>query len=98
MSKLYISGNTVKLSAEFRNLENMLIDAEFPKLIIYNYKWEKLEEITLTDANKEGTGKYAYYYPTPLKPTRIIYEFKGEMSGMVALDRGEFTTRFVDKR
>jgi hypothetical protein len=92
---IYLTGNTVRLEAEFRNLQGQLIDVDFPKLIIYDYKYNKIAEYPLTASNKSGTGKYFYNYETSESPKKLIYEFYGELDGLPTIDRKMFSTKFI---
>ena len=93
---VYLTGNTIRLFAEFRDLDGQLVDIMFPKLTIYNSKYKNILEVNLNDDNKISTGKYFYDFKTSLEPKRIIYEFSGELDGTPTLDRNSFVTRFID--
>lgn len=97
MSKenVHLCGSTVRLVGEFFNFEGEPVDVSFTKVIIYNYKYEKLEEFMLTEANRIGVGKYFFNYVTESTPKTVIYEFSGELDGFPALDRNSFSTRFI---
>jgi hypothetical protein len=93
--EMYLCGSTVRLIGEFFDFEGKPKDVQFPKVIIYDYKYKKVAEYPLSDSNKVGVGKYSYDYITTENPTRVIYEFNGESDSLPALDRGSFTTLFM---
>ena len=92
----YLSGNTVRLIAEFKDFDGILTDVMFPKVTIYDYRYNKISEILLNEDNKLDVGKYFYDFVTDSKPKRIIYEFSGELDGSPTLDRHSFVTIFMD--
>jgi hypothetical protein len=65
-------GNTVRLHAEFKNLEGALYDPSNVKIKVYDVNMKILLEKT---AKKEGVGKY--YYDYTLTAADYIYEFSG---------------------
>lgn len=91
----YIAGNTVKLEGEFRNFEGNLVNVQFSKVIIYDFKYNKIGEFNLGDSNKVSDGKYLYNFVTDKTPKKYIYEFYGELNGLPAIDRGMFVTKFI---
>lgn len=92
----YQSGNRVKLSAKFDNDEGISTDPAIVRLIIYNYKYEIIEQYTMSDANRIDTGQYFYDYVTNSKKNeKVFYEWYGEMDGTPTLRRGSFITKFI---
>lgn len=92
----YQSGNRVKLSAKFENDEGIFTDPAIVKLIIYNYKYEIIEQFNIGDANRIEVGEYFYDYVTDSnKNEKIFYEWYGEMNGTPTLRRGSFITKFI---
>ncbi|MFS1518483.1 hypothetical protein V1503_18780 [Bacillus sp. SCS-151] len=88
MRNRYQSGNTVWLSCEFEE------DPQLVKLIIYNYKQEKIEEITSVE--KIDVGMYRYPYKTIANKNETLhYEWYGETDGIVNLKRKSFCTSFL---
>lgn len=92
---IYTSGSTVRLIGEFFDFDGQPTDVLFLKVVIYDYKYNKLKEFTLNDSNKIETGKYFYDFVTDTTPKRVIYEFRGELDSLPALDRRSFTTKFI---
>lgn len=95
--QIYLTGNTVTLEAQFTDVDGNPIDVQFPKVTIYDYKYNKLEEFNLGESNKvaNSLGKYFYNFTTDMKAMRVIYEIRGELNGLPILDRKEFMTKFV---
>jgi hypothetical protein len=96
--EIYLTGNTVTLEAQFTDVNGDPIEVMFPKVIIYDYKYNKLEEFPLTESNKVmgEVGKYFYNYVTETKPMRLVYEIRGEINGLPVLDRKEIITKFIN--
>lgn len=92
---VYLFGSTVRLFGEFYNILGVPTDVNFPKIIIYDYKYNKIQEVNLTNTNKSDVGKYFFDLVLDHKNKRIIYEFNGEIDGLPALDRNSFTTKFI---
>jgi hypothetical protein len=92
---IYTSGSTVRLQGEFFNFEGSPTDVYFLKVIIYDYKYNKLHEYPLSDSNRISAGKYFYDFITDITPGKYIYEFYGELDGLPALDRKSFMTKFI---
>jgi hypothetical protein len=95
--QIYLTGNTVTLEAQFTDVDGNPIDVQLPRVIIYDYKYNKLAEFPLTESNKVAgeLGKYFYNYVTDVKPAKVIYEVRGELNGFPVLDRKEFMTKFI---
>lgn len=94
--KIYLCGSTVRLVGEFFDFENNPTDITLPKVIIYDYRYNKVSEITLDNNNKLGVGIYFYDFVTDMVEKTLIYEFYGELNGSPALDRNSFTSKFID--
>lgn len=92
---IYLSGNTIRLTATFRDINDNLVDPSSIKVILYNYRYEKINEIPIGTSSKLGVGEYFYDYKTPMEEQRIIYEWYGEIEGNTALQRGSFQTKFI---
>lgn len=95
MRNAYLTGNTIRLTGEFFDQEEVPIDVQLVKVIIYDYKYTKLSETILNSSNKISTGNYVYDYTVATSGTKIIYEFYGELNGIPALNRGQFVTKFI---
>ena len=93
----YKSGDTIRIYGEFENFSGQLSDPTNIKLIIYDFKYKKLEEFS-NGIERESTGKYYFDYlvPTDRIGQTIIYEWNGELDGSISLDRGKFGITFVD--
>lgn len=93
--KSILTGNTVRLEAEFTNLEGQPIDPSFVRVVIYDKQYREILNTQLGEGNKTGVGKYFFNFTTPINPSSYIYEFNGEMDGFPILDRARFQTEFV---
>lgn len=95
MNGTYQTGNTVRLSATFRDIQEKLVDPDLVKIIIYNVKYEKIEEYLLDSIRKISKGNYVLDYRLPDKPLTIYYEWYGEISGNPFLRREKIITKFI---
>lgn len=93
---VYLTGNTVTLEAFFTDVDGNPIDIQNPKVVIYDYKYNKITEFPLSDSNRKSMGNYFYNYTTNVKPAKVIYEVYGELNGYPILDRKEFITKFIN--
>jgi len=88
----YQYGNTVRFECSFFNFNNIKVDPQKIKLIIYDYKYNILFEGV---GIKKDVGEYFYDYTTEMKEQKLYYEWYGEIDGKPSLKRGEFMTRFI---
>lgn len=88
----YFTGNTVRLKATFKDFDGILIDPTIIKVIIYDYKYQKISEYVPI---KTGVGTYILNYTTPQEEQRIIYEWYSEIQGSPSLKRGSFKISFM---
>jgi hypothetical protein len=95
MENTYLTGNTVRLTATFKDNGGQLKDPNLIKVIFYNYRFEKIEEFVLGSANKVSIGQYFFDYTTPRDEMKIYYEFYGEIAGNPAIQRNGFKTKFI---
>lgn len=91
--KKYPSGTTVRLSCTFQNDQNVNVDPQIVRLTLFNYKYEILEEISVS--SKTDVGVFYFDYITPSKPQTIIYEWHGEIDGLPSIKRDKFVTEFI---
>ncbi|MDQ0976622.1 hypothetical protein QFZ31_006674 [Neobacillus niacini] len=94
---IYLTGSTVRLSATFTDIEGANKDPDLVKVVIYDYKFIKLEEFVLGVPNRMGLGEYVFDYTAPMAEKKIYFEFYGEIDGNPVLDRDSFTTKFFDR-
>lgn len=91
----YEAGNTILLWAEFTNEIGSPQDpSSAPIVTIYNKNFQIIG-VPLT-ATKEDVGKYSVAYEIPFSDSRqtYYYEFKGNINGSIALNRGQFISEF----
>lgn len=96
MSNTYLSGNTIRIKATFYDFDNQLVNPQIVKFILYDSKYNKIDEYMLSDSNRVGVGVYFYDYITQVeqKCNKIYYEFYGEIGGKPSINRGEFLVKF----
>lgn len=88
----YITGTTVRLHCTFKDFNDEKIDPQIVKVIIYDYKYNIIEELV---AVKRDIGEYFVDYITPIKSKSLYYEWYGEIDGMPSIKRDGFTTKFI---
>lgn len=81
----YQSGNTVRLKAEFKDWNGNNIDPDVIKLIIYDSRYQKLQEIEVPASNKVNVGMYFYDYV--FEAGLFIYEWLATIGGTPSLIR-----------
>ena len=91
----YQHGNTVKIDCIFHDFNGEKVDPDLVKIIIYNSRYEILDEIIINAENKKAVGEYFYDYVTENKRQLLYYEWYGEINGKPTLKRGKFTTVFI---
>lgn len=96
-SQIFLAGDTVRCKASFSDWDGIAADPDIVKWIIYDSDYTKIEEHTLSAANKLSAGVYAYDYtiPTSAIGKRFVYEFYGELGGKPSIDRDDFQVRFI---
>ncbi|MBE2927396.1 hypothetical protein [Anoxybacillus flavithermus] len=89
-----LAGDTVRLKCHFRTFEGQLVDPVNVKLTIYDANKQQIEQITLTDTNKDN-GVYFYDYVLPDDKQEIIFEFRGLYNNeKPILSRGKVKIQF----
>ena len=92
----YQRGDTIKLTCNFVNFDDIAIDPQEVKVTIYDTNQTLIIENILTIANKTDIGAYFYDYIADVdKDTRIIYEWLGTIEGEPSIKRGSFKIVFV---
>lgn len=97
MQNTYLCGNTIRIQATFKDFNKQLVDPQITKFIIYDCKYNKLNEYVLSNTNRLSQGIYYYDYITCSTENgkKIIYEFYGEIGGKPSINRGDFTVKFI---
>ncbi|MDM5333446.1 hypothetical protein QUF56_09425 [Ureibacillus composti] len=85
----YQAGNTVRLTAEFKDWEGVSIDPETVKLIIYDYRYTKLSEFEVPTANRINVG--TYFYDHVFETGLFIYEWLATIDGKPSLVRKQIS-------
>ena len=88
------AGDTVRFRCHFRTFDGQLIDPGDVKLTIYDSNKQQIEQITLTDTNKENVGVYFYDYVLPTNQSEIIFEFSGVYNNKPILVRDSVKIQF----
>lgn len=91
-----LRGNAAKFEAEFTDWDDatLMTDPEIVKFIVYDLKWNKVEEIILGAENRLSEGTFFCFY-TPTKSGSFYYEWYADISGLPSLYRGEFEARDI---
>lgn len=92
---IYLTGNTVRLTGTFKDINGNPKDPTLIKIIFYNHRYEKTDEISIGESSRLGVGEYFYDYKTPNQEQRIYYEWYGEIEGNPAIQRKGFRTQFI---
>jgi hypothetical protein len=89
------AGNTVRLSCHFYDVDGVLTNPTLVKVIIYDYRYNKMEEFTLDSSYQISTGVYFYDFQTSIEERRYIYEWYGTIGGLPSIKRADFRTEFI---
>lgn len=91
-----INGDTVRLTATFKNFADALTD---PTAITVKFYDQSKAQIgaTITDGDivKDSTGVYHYDYTIPDGYKKIYYEFCGTIDGKPSVERDIIQVTFV---
>lgn len=88
-----LAGDTVRLKCHFRTFDGQSVEPAEVKLKIYDTNKQQIEQVTLTDTNKEN-GVYFYDYVLPDDKQEIIFEFRGLYNEKPILSRGKVKIQF----
>lgn len=97
---IFQKGDTVRFTAQFKNFEDVPCDVMDAKCVVYDDKWNVIEENTLTIDNKlkDNADKVivgGYFYEFTLDRFGDVYfEFSGQLNGSRALRRGKVKVTF----
>ena len=93
---VYHAGNTIRLKCIFEDFDGNRVNPSNVKIILYDNKYQKLQESFLSSGYRVGTGEYVYNYITSSdSEQRIVYEWFGEINGLPSLKRSTFRTVFI---
>ena len=88
-------GDTVRLKCHFKMFTGQSVDPTDIKLTIYKTDKTKIEEIIITDTNKENVGVYFYDYVPASELNEFIFEFAGSYNDKPILARGKVEVKFI---
>jgi len=88
-------GNTVRLTAIFKDWGGDPIDPDAVKVLIYNREWAKISEYTLGPPNRTGVGNYYYDYVPAAVNTTLYVEWHGMIDGLPSLHRSALTVNRI---
>lgn len=88
------SGDTVRLKVHFKTFTGESIEPTDIKLTIYDTNKNLIEEIPITDTNKESLGVYFYDYILPDDKPEIVFEFRGLQNNKPILVRDSVKIQF----
>ena len=91
---VYLVGDTIRLTAEFRDWDGVLKNPTEIKLKILDSKYNELESHDLGLSNNESVGKYFFDYPASLIGD-FIYEWEALADGTPNVYRSQFKVRML---
>ena len=89
-----LAGDTVRFRCHFRTFDGQSVNPADVKLTIYDSNKQQIEQIALTDTNKEKVGVYFYDYVLPMNQSEIIFEFSGVYNNKPILVRDSVKIQF----
>lgn len=87
-------GNTVRLTAVFKDWGGDAVDPDMVKVVIYNREWQKIDEVPLGVANRLQVGEYFYDYVAAQIGT-IYVEWYGMIGATPSLHRSALTVKSI---
>ncbi|WP_210367429.1 hypothetical protein [Bacillus sp. REN3] len=88
-------GDTVRLKVHFKTFTGQSVDPTDIKLTIYKTDKTQIEQIAITDSDKESVGVYFYDYVPADELNEFIFEFVGSYSNKPILSRGKVAVKFI---
>lgn len=88
-------GDTVRLKVHFKTFTGQLVDPTDIKLTIYKTDKTQIEQIAISDSDKESVGVYFYDYLPASELNEFIFEFAGSYSNKPILARGKVEVKFI---
>lgn len=88
-------GDSVRLQVHFKSFSGQSIDPAEIKLTIYKTDKTQVEQIIITDTNKENAGVYFYDYTPASELNEFIFEFAGSYNNKSVLSRGKVEVKFI---
>ena len=88
------SGDTVRLSAVFKDWAGDLVNPDNVRVKIYDARQQEVTSAYLGEQNRSSLGHYFWFY-TPQIEGFFIYEFSGELDGNTVLRRRDCEVKFV---
>lgn len=82
----YQEGNTIKLTATFKDFDENPVDPDLVRLIIYDSSMNQLDQYPIAQGNRIDTGSF-YYNFVPRIDGIIFYEWYAEIDGLPSLKR-----------
>lgn len=94
---VFLCGNTYRVKATFKDFDGQNVDPNIVKFILYDKKYEKINEYVLNSSNKISDGVWFYDYEIPMEhiDRKFYYEFYGEIGGKPFINREGFKVEFV---
>ncbi len=89
------AGNTVRLTCKFYDPNGFLTSPTSVRLTIYDYRYRKLDEFTINEANQLSAGTYFFDFTTDSAEQKYIFEWYGLIGGFPSIKRDSFTTLFM---
>jgi len=91
--KTYLSGNTIRFQATFKNYNNELVNPDLVEFIIYNSKEELLHRFEATNLSL-GIYYYDFNFSDEDKNRRFIVEMRGIINNKPCIEREEIMIKF----
>lgn len=93
---MILKGDTVRLKVNFKTFDGTSVNPTDIKLTIYDSTETQIEQIAITDTNKDSVGVYFYDYVVPDDVSEyFIFEFGGLYNGKPILSRGKVAVQFI---
>lgn len=86
----YQQNNTIRFTANFKDWDNVDVDPALIKFILYDSRYNKLDEYSIGQANKLSVGNY-YFDFVANDVGNFVYEWYSEIGGTPSVKRARFS-------
>jgi len=94
----FFTGDTIKITGEFRNFGEVLVDPTNIQLKVYDESYTIVDTVTLV--NRESVGIFTVLYTIPALTTSVmhrpyVFEWYAEIEGNISIYRERINVGFI---
>lgn len=95
MAGVIQAGNTIRLTCKFYDPNGYITTPTVVRLTFYDYRFQKITDVNLSDADILTEGTYYYDYATETHEKKYYVEWYGLIDGLPSIKRDTFSTTFI---